>query len=102
MSRLRVEDLTIEFGGVRAIDGLSFEIGAARVHAIIGPNGAGKTTLFNLITGLYRPTGGRILFEGEDIAGLPPHALAARGLSRTFQNLQVFERMTALENVTVG
>ena len=102
MSQLRVEDLSIGFGGVRAIDGLSFELERGRIHAIIGPNGAGKTTLFNLVTGLYRPDGGRILFEGEDVVGRPPHALAARGLSRTFQNLQVFERMTALENVMVG
>ncbi|HET6522738.1 MAG TPA: ABC transporter ATP-binding protein [Geminicoccaceae bacterium] len=102
MSRLRVEGLSIEFGGVRAIDALSFELERGRIHAIIGPNGAGKTTLFNLITGLYRPGAGRILFEDEDVAGRPPHELAARGLSRTFQNLQVFERMTALENVMVG
>jgi branched-chain amino acid transport system ATP-binding protein len=97
MSQLEVEHLSIEFGGVKAVDDLTFSI-----HSIIGPNGAGKTTLFNLITGLARPHRGRIRFEGEDIAGLPPHFLAAKGISRTFQNLQIFDRMSALENVMVG
>jgi branched-chain amino acid transport system ATP-binding protein len=102
MSLLRVEDLVIEFGGLRAIDGLSFVIEPGSIHSIIGPNGAGKTTLFNMITGLYVPTHGRILLEDVDIAGLPPHRLARKGLSRTFQNLQIFFRMTAAENVMVG
>ena len=96
------EQLTMSFGGVRALDDLTFAIEAGKVHAIIGPNGAGKTTLFNIATGLYRPSGGRVTFDGADIAGLPPHALAARGIARTFQNLQLFYNMTAIENVMVG
>ena len=102
MSLLRVEALSIEFGGVHAVEDLSFEIEAGAIHSIIGPNGAGKTTLFNLITGLYRASRGRVLFEDRDIGGLPPHRLARLGLSRTFQNLQIFFRMTAIENVMVG
>lgn len=102
MMLLRVESLFKEFGGVRAIEDLSFEIEAHAIHSIIGPNGAGKTTLFNLITGIYRPTEGSIRFEGEEITGRPPHELAARGICRTFQNLQVFFNMTTAENVMVG
>ena len=102
MSHLQVEKLSIAFGGVHAIEDLSFDIRAATIHSIIGPNGAGKTTLFNMITGLYRPDGGRILFEEEEVTARPPHVLARKGLSRTFQNLQIFFRMTALENVMVG
>ncbi|WP_421709280.1 ABC transporter ATP-binding protein [Algihabitans sp.] len=102
MSRLKVEGLSIDFGGLRAIDKLSFEIAPGTIHSIIGPNGAGKTTLFNLITGIYAPTEGRILLEGEEVTGLPPHRLARRGMCRTFQNLQIFDRMTAAENVMLG
>jgi branched-chain amino acid transport system ATP-binding protein len=102
MSLLRVEKLSKEFGGVHAVEDLSFGIKAGTIHSIIGPNGAGKTTLFNLISGLYTPTAGRILLAEEDVVGLAPYALAARGLSRTFQNLQIFFNMTALENVMVG
>ncbi|PWC45931.1 ABC transporter ATP-binding protein [Azospirillum sp. TSO22-1] len=99
---LRVENLSREFGGVLAIQDLSFTLPKGRIVSIIGPNGAGKTTLFNLITGVYTPTYGRILFDGRDISGLPPFKLAARGMSRTFQNLQIFFNMSALENVMVG
>jgi branched-chain amino acid transport system ATP-binding protein len=102
VSLLHVEDLSIEFGGVHAVENLSFTIDAGAIHSIIGPNGAGKTTLFNMITGLYRASRGRILFEGQDIGGLPPHRLARLGLSRTFQKLQIFFRMSAIENVMVG
>ena len=102
MSLLEVRALCREFGGVRAVDELSFAVEAGAVHSVIGPNGAGKTTLFNLITGIYRPASGRILFAGEDVTGLPPCALARRGMSRTFQNLQVFFNMTARDNVMVG
>ena len=76
MSLLEVDGLTCEFGGVRAVENLSFAVEAGTVHSVIGPNGAGKTTLFNLITGLYKPTSGRIYFEGRDVTGLPPSALA--------------------------
>jgi len=99
---LRVEALSRAFGGVLAVDQVSFDLEAGRVHSIIGPNGAGKTTLLNLLTGVYLPTSGRVLLEGADVTGLAPHRLAARGVARTFQNLQVFLNMGALENVMVG
>ena len=102
MSLLAVERLTRSFGGVRAVQDLSFAIPAGGMHSIIGPNGAGKTTLFNLVTGVLRPTRGSIRFKGEEIAGLPPERLAARGISRTFQNLQIFFNMSVLDNVLVG
>jgi branched-chain amino acid transport system ATP-binding protein len=102
MSQLKVRNLGIAFGGLHAVQDLSFEIRSGSIHSIIGPNGAGKTTLFNMITGVYTPTSGEILFEDKAITGKPPHALAASGISRTFQNLQIFFRMTALENVMVG
>jgi branched-chain amino acid transport system ATP-binding protein len=102
MSLLRVDGLGISFGGVTAVDDLSFEIPAGRIFSIIGPNGAGKTTLFNMISGIYRPGRGRIRFDGQDVTNLEPHQLARAGLSRTFQNLQVFFRLTVLENVMVG
>ncbi|MCS4502719.1 Lipopolysaccharide export system ATP-binding protein LptB [wastewater metagenome] len=99
---MTVEGLTKTFGGVNAISELSFEIQPGHIHSVIGPNGAGKTTLFNLVTGVYTPTEGRISFAGEDTRGMPPHALARLGMSRTFQNLQVCMNMTAPENVMVG
>ncbi|MBP2313558.1 branched-chain amino acid transport system ATP-binding protein [Azospirillum soli] len=99
---LRVENLSREFGGVLAIENLSFTVAKGDIHSIIGPNGAGKTTLFNLITGVYKPSGGTVLFDGATVSGLPPYKLAARGMSRTFQNLQIFFNMTAVENVMVG
>jgi len=102
MNLLRVENLSKEFGGVHAVEDLSFGIAAGTIHSIIGPNGAGKTTLFNLISGLYTPTGGHIRLADQDVTGQAPYELAARGLSRTFQNLQIFFNMTALENVMVG
>ncbi len=102
MSLLRAEDLSKSFGGVDAISELSFSIKAGIIYSVIGPNGAGKTTLFNLITGLYIPTKGKIFLNGEDIVGKPPFALASRGMSRTFQNLQICMNMTAIENVMVG
>ena len=100
--RLTAENIGISFGGLRALDGVGFAARAGEILAIIGPNGAGKTTLFNIVSGLYRATDGRIALGGEDVTDAPPHRLAARGLSRTFQNLQVFFRMTALENVMAG
>jgi branched-chain amino acid transport system ATP-binding protein len=102
MTLLRVENLSKEFGGVHAVENLSFAIGKGAIHSIIGPNGAGKTTLFNLITGIYKPSAGRVLLDDEDITGQPVCRLAARGMSRTFQNLQIFFNMSALENVMVG
>lgn len=102
MTRLEVEGVSIHFGGVRALQNVSLEVNEAEVLALIGPNGAGKTTLFNVISGVYQATSGRIRLDGQDITGLLPFELAHRGLTRTFQNLQVFFRMTALENVMVG
>jgi branched-chain amino acid transport system ATP-binding protein len=101
-SVLSVRNIGIAFGGVRAVDDVSFDLAAGEVLSIIGPNGAGKTTLFNLVSGVYRAAGGGVSLGGVDVAGLPMERLAALGLSRTFQNLQVFYRMTALENVMVG
>jgi branched-chain amino acid transport system ATP-binding protein len=102
MSTLAVRDLAIGFGGVAALDGVSFEAKAGEIFAIIGPNGAGKTTLFNVVSGIYAPSRGAVTLASEDVTGLAPHLLARRGLSRTFQNLQIFFRMTAAENVMVG
>ncbi len=102
MSLLSVRDVGIEFGGVTALQGVSLDVRPAEIFAIIGPNGAGKTTLFNVISGLYLPKGGRIELNGQDVTRFPVHRLSALGLSRTFQNLQIFFRMTAAENVMVG
>jgi branched-chain amino acid transport system ATP-binding protein len=99
---LEVERLAIDFGGIKAVDNVSFAIDKPQVFSIIGPNGAGKTTLFNILSGLYQPNHGRIRLRGEDITALAPHRLAGHGVSRTFQNLQNFSRMTARENVMVG
>jgi branched-chain amino acid transport system ATP-binding protein len=102
VSLLSVHDIGITFGGVRAVDGVSFNVNEGEIFAIIGPNGAGKTTLFNIVSGVYRPQRGRVMLANVDVTALQPHLLAREGLSRTFQNLQVFFRMTALENVMVG
>ncbi|MGE0876738.1 MAG: ABC transporter ATP-binding protein [Burkholderiales bacterium] len=100
--QLSVTALSKEFGGVLAVDQVSFELERGKVNSIIGPNGAGKTTLLNLLTGIYAPSAGKVVFEGADVTGLAPHQLAARGMARTFQNLQIFFNMSALENVMVG
>ena len=102
MSLLRVEHLSKEFGGVHAVENLSFAIQPGAVHSIIGPNGAGKTTLLNMLTGIYRPSDGRIYFEDRDLTGRAPYEFASHGVARTFQNLQIFFNMSALENVMVG
>jgi len=99
---LRIDNIGVSFGGVQALSGVTLDVSRGDIFAVIGPNGAGKTTLFNVISGLYRPRQGRVVLDGRDITGLPPHVLARRGLSRTFQNLQVFFRMSAVENVMVG
>ncbi|WP_158816644.1 ABC transporter ATP-binding protein [Methylocapsa sp. S129] len=102
MTILKVDDIGIAFGGVKAIDGVSFSVDAGQIFSIIGPNGAGKTTLFNVISGIYEANRGRVELSGENVTSFTPDALATRGLSRTFQNLQIFQRMTAVENVMVG
>ena len=102
MSMLEVKDLSIHFGGVKAVQNVTFNIDSGIVYSVIGPNGAGKTTLFNLITGVYKPTTGEIKLDGESIGGKSPNELATRGVARTFQNLQICMNMSAVENVMVG
>ncbi len=102
MSLLDVSNLSIHFGGVKAVQEVSFSIDPGIVYSVIGPNGAGKTTLFNLITGVYKPTTGEIKLDGEAIHGKSPNELAVRGVARTFQNLQICMNMSAIENVMVG
>jgi branched-chain amino acid transport system ATP-binding protein len=91
-----------EFGGLVAVNDVNFTVPRGKVISLIGPNGAGKTTFFNMLTGVYKPTSGTITFLGEDVTGKPPHAITARGIGRTFQNIRLFQNMTALENVLVG
>ena len=102
MNLLAVENVTQRFGGLTAVDAVDFAIEAGTISAIIGPNGAGKTTLFNLISGFQKPLGGRIVFEGRDITGEEPHRIAAAGIVRTFQLVQLFPDLTALQNVEAG
>jgi branched-chain amino acid transport system ATP-binding protein len=99
---LEVAGLVKEFGGVRAVDDVSFHVMPGRIHALIGPNGAGKTTLFNVVAGVTAPTAGRVTFAGADITAVPPMRRARAGLQRTFQNLQTFGELSAIENVMVG
>ena len=102
MALLEVTRLRKEFGGLVAVDDVDFQIEERAIASLIGPNGAGKTTFFNMLTGVYTPTAGRIIFDGEDVTGKPPHAVTERGVGRTFQNIRLFQNMTALENVLVG
>jgi branched-chain amino acid transport system ATP-binding protein len=99
---LEAEGLRKEFGGLVAVNDVTFTVPRGKVISLIGPNGAGKTTFFNMLTGVYKPTAGRITFLGEDVTGKPPHAITARGVGRTFQNIRLFQNMTSLENVLVG
>ena len=104
MADLLLETVALrkEFGGLVAVDDVDFTIPHGAIVSLIGPNGAGTTTFFNMITGVYKPTDGRVVFDGEDIGGKPPHAATERGIGRTFQNIRLFQQMTALENVLVG
>jgi branched-chain amino acid transport system ATP-binding protein len=102
MSILAVQGVSKVFGGLRAVDDVSFEVEKGQVFTMIGPNGAGKTTLFNILTGVYKPTSGSIVFHGAPISGLPPHKVTALGISRTFQNIRLFGFLPAVENVMVG
>ena len=104
MTELLLETLALrkEFGGLVAVDDVDFTIPLGSIVSLIGPNGAGKTTFFNMITGVYKPTDGRVVFDGEDIGGKPPHAATERGIGRTFQNIRLFQQMTSVENVLVG
>ncbi len=102
MTLLSVEGLGITFGGLKAVNEVSFKVEPGEIVSVIGPNGAGKTTLFNMISGVYRPDRGRVVLNGEDVTGMAPFRLAQRGMSRTFQNLQIFQNMTVLENAILG
>ena len=102
MPQLSVRDVTVRFGGIVALDGVSFDVEAGRICGLIGPNGAGKTTLFNCLSRLYRFERGRIDFEGASLAAVPRHRIAGLGIGRTFQNLALFRSMTVLDNVLVG
>lgn len=102
MALLEVENLSKRFGGLQAVNKVSFYIRKGTIKALIGPNGAGKTTLFNLISGFLRPDSGKVVFEERPIQELRPHQIAGRGLARTFQHIKLFAKMTALENVMIG
>ena len=99
---LQARDLAIRFGGIKAVDGITFDVAEGEIFTIIGPNGAGKTTIFNLISRIYDVSGGRLLFEGIDITRVPPHEIAGRGIARTFQNVELFEHATLLQNLLLG
>jgi len=97
-----LEDISISFGGLQAVADCSFEIREGEIFSLIGPNGAGKTTIFNIINALYKPDSGRVLLEGENLVHLKPHQIAKRGIARTFQNIELFNQMSVLENIMVG
>ena len=99
MNILELKNLSISFGGLKAVNNVNFEVGQHELLGLIGPNGAGKTTLFNLLTGIYRPTEGSILFDGKNTIGLKPHEIVKLGATRTFQNIRLFKGLTVLENV---
>ena len=102
MTFFQAENLAINFGGIRAVDDVSFTVQKGEVFTIIGPNGAGKTTIFNLVSRIYEPTAGRLLFEGRDITAVPPHRIAGLGIARTFQNIELFEHATLLQNLLLA
>ena len=102
MSLFRAEDIAIRFGGIRAVDAVSFDVQPGEVFSIIGPNGAGKTTIFNLISRIYAPTSGRLLFQDQDITNVPPYRIAGLGIARTFQNIELFANATLLQNLLIG
>lgn len=102
MSLLKVDSLSIAFGGVKAVDNISFEVQEGEVFTIVGPNGAGKSTIFNLISRLYEPLSGRITFDGTDITKLPAHDIAKLGIARTFQNIELFDHSSVLQNLLIG
>jgi len=102
MSYFTVEKLSISFGGIRAVDNVSFGVEKNEIFSIIGPNGSGKTTIFNLISGIYKPDSGRVMMEGEDILGKTPDRIAQRGIARTFQNIELFANATVMDNLMLG
>ena len=102
MSLFAARDIAIHFGGIKAVDAVTFEVTQGEVFSIIGPNGAGKTTIFNLISRIYNPTAGELMFDGKNITQVPPHAIAALGIARTFQNIELFAQATLLQNLLIG
>ena len=102
MSLFSADNLSINFGGIKAVDGVTFDVAKSEVFTIIGPNGAGKTTIFNLVSRIYEPSGGKLTFEGADITSVPPHRIAALGIARTFQNIELFEHATLLQNLLLA
>jgi branched-chain amino acid transport system ATP-binding protein len=102
MSLFRAEEIAIRFGGIRAVDAVSFDVHQGEVFSIIGPNGAGKTTIFNLISRIYTPTSGRLFLEDQNITDVPPHRIAGLGIARTFQNIELFANATLLQNLLIG
>lgn len=102
MAHLKVENLSISFGGLKALSGVTFEVKKGEIYSIIGPNGAGKTTVFNCISGIYKPSGGRIFFKDQDITPLKPYQIAEVGIARTFQNIELFAHMTTMDNLMLG
>ena len=102
MSLFRADDIAIRFGGIRAVDAVSFDVEQGEVFSIIGPNGAGKTTIFNLISRIYQPTSGRLFFQDRDITDVPPYRIAGLGIARTFQNIELFPQATLLQNLLIG
>jgi branched-chain amino acid transport system ATP-binding protein len=102
MSLFQAEGIAINFGGIKAVDGVTFSVEKGEVFTIIGPNGAGKTTIFNLMSRIYDPSEGRLVFDGQDITRVPPHKIAALGIARTFQNIELFEHATLLQNLLLA
>jgi branched-chain amino acid transport system ATP-binding protein len=102
VSLFRAEDIAIRFGGIRAVDAVSFDVEQGEVFSIIGPNGAGKTTIFNLISRIYQPTAGKLIFQDQDITEVPPYRIAGLGIARTFQNIELFANATLLQNLLIG
>jgi branched-chain amino acid transport system ATP-binding protein len=102
VSFFQADNISINFGGIKAVDGVNFVVEKGAVFTIIGPNGAGKTTIFNLVSRIYDPTQGRLLFEGNDITEVPPHRIAALGIARTFQNIELFEHASLLQNLLLA
>ena len=102
MTFFKADGLSINFGGIRALDAVSFDVEAGQIFTIIGPNGAGKTTIFNLVSRIYDPLQGRLIFRDEDITAVAPHEIARRGIARTFQNLELFEHASVLHNLLLG
>jgi branched-chain amino acid transport system ATP-binding protein len=102
VSLFRAEDIAIRFGGIRAVDAVSFDVEPGEVFSIIGPNGAGKTTIFNLISRIYQPSAGRLIFQDQDITAVPAYRIAGLGIARTFQNIELFANATLLQNLLIG